>query len=1140
MAQPDIPGFDANSVYIDLTSEDDGDTAPETHLSAPVSVHIKQEEAEPSLFSPLPEADPSDDLGISLENINALRQYNENKGNFSTPHGDVSANVAWPTDQDFERQLWEAAHDLDPAAENELAVANFARLREEYEQKKSLGTATRVDDVQFAADEAAEQSRLRDFARGQLVLEASSPYQTTLPPGYVEEDSLFIPEGPGTPPEDEVPAGRSVPRAKNRINKQELSEAMSVGIEAGYSKSGKPKRKAATTSDGPRPKKPRTPKTSAARKPAQRRKRTGPMLTNLSSLGRSNVVSDAQANVFKPDMPTFTARDKNKALSQLIASIPSADRASSGGDRKAIIAATKKFNGIGAVRADGQGGWRHKDMESSLYHHQLLGVAFMRDREKSDTKPKGGMLCDEMGFGKTIQMIANILDGKPDANSPCKTTLIVCPPSLLPQWMLEMDKHVKGARLGRIIRYHSGARLLSNDVVADLSAYDIILTSYAEVQKSYPIAEAPKHLSSEARKNEWWDKFYNENVGPLHRIKFHRIVLDEAHQIKNHLSRTSRAIRALTGVYRWCITGTPVLNYIEELFPYFHFLRVPHTGDYATFCNNFCNNRTGREPINMGRIHNILRAIMLRRTHVDTLFNAPIVKLPGITHTTHLVEFNEVERAIYKMVKSRYIAQINKYSRAGELSPNYRSIFGMMLRLRMLCSHILLCQGVLKQMFDASDIETLWRLTAREVQASSDETQINTIEALRRMLQKKDNTLVTSQTQATGAEETVTAIPESSQDADNSENTTGNFALSFKFRKFLRSLSESKTWTELHLRSTCGKCLLPPDDPICTSCLHVYCKECINAMEYERQERGEEKCACLTCGVNFEETSPCLGLQELGFNGEEVSKKVEKAKRKRARRSSSSLGPSQSESGTRRNSIRGITDSDDESDEEEKDPDWIELMGSTVLPSAKLTATKAAILNWQQTSKGEKIVIYTQFLGLCRILDKICNAEGWGHVLFHGKMTLEAREKAIEKFDHDPNVNIMICSLKAGGVGLNLTMASKVIILDLWFNSSIEAQAYCRTFRIGQTRPVEVLRFVVKDSIDEDLIKMQDRKDIEVTAAIGPENLGKRATIQQLLELFGEIREEGQNEFILVEDQDQDGEDDPNTPMAGRLPPRPF
>ena len=526
----------------------------------------------------------------------------------------------------------------------------------------------------------------------------------------------------------------------------------------------------------------------------------------------------------------------------------------------------------------------------------------------------------------------------------------------------------------------------------------------------------------------------------------------------------------------------------------------------------------------MGRIHNILRAIMLRRTHVDSLFDAPIVKLPGISHNTYQVEFNSVERAIYNMVKRRYVGQINAYSATGELMANYRNVLTMLLRLRMLCSHIFLCQEVLKQMFVAADIETLWRLTSKEVETATEEApRVSILMALRKMLSAKDNTIPTSQTKTAGQSVAPTPDPEAEHDI----RTGKAFGLTFKFRRFLRSLTESRTWTELHLRSVCGKCRLPPDEPMCTSCFHVYCKECLSAMDFERRERDEEKIACIECGTQFEETSSCAGLKELGFNSEEVAQKVEKVKAKRGKKQTAvSWQGSQ-------------TYADDDEEEDPPAPDWIGMDG-TVLTSAKLTATKAAILNWQQNKPNEKIIIYTQFLGLCRILGRMCEAEKWGYVHFNGKMTQEARQKAIKRFGDDPHVSIMICSLKAGGVGLNLTMASKVIILDLWFNSAVEAQAYCRAFRIGQENKVEVLRFVVKDSIDEDLVRMQDRKDSEIVGAMGPDSLSKRATIQQLLELFGDVKEgEGQNEFILMEDEGMDDEDD-NVDIAERLPPRPF
>ena len=696
-----------------------------------------------------------------------------------------------------------------------------------------------------------------------------------------------------------------------------------------------------------------------------------------------------------------------------------------------------------------------------------------------------------------------------------------------------MEKHVKKKILGRILRYHSGSRIQSNDILSDLMAYDVILTTYGEVQQSYPLTEPPKHLASEDRKNEWWKNYYHEKVGPLHRIKFHRIVLDEAHHIKNHTSKTSIAVRALTGNHKWCITGTPILNNVEELFPYFSFLKVPHTGNYKTFRHNYCSNRTARVPINKDRIHNILRAIMLRRTHVNTIFNAPIVKLPGITHKTVLVEFNPIERHVYQMVKTRYCQQINSYSKSGTVTENYNKILGMLMRLRMLCSHIMLCQKVLKRMFNATDIEKLWRLTAKEVRSSQDLIENNKIRTLRKMLAGNDNQVQTCQTKEMETASTIITEPQTF------DATGSPYGLFFKFRKFLRALSQSGTWAEVHLRSSCVKCRLPPEDPVCTSCFHVYCQECVIALDEEARASGGET-TCLDCQTVFNETTPCHGLTALGFGSDEAMPKVAKKKMqilKMQERAERAAMDQFNESTSTNHSSMASNKPDDE-EEEDEDQDWIDI-GGGLLPSAKLAATKAAILNWREESPGQKIIVYTQFLGLSRIFSKVCSAEGWGHILFNGKMTIDARNNAIERFRDDPEIFIMICSLKAGGVGLNLTMASKVIILDLWFNSAIEAQAYCRAFRIGQEKRVDVLRFVVKDSIDEDLVQMQDDKDLEVAGAIGPESMGKRATIKQLLELFGEVKEEGQNEFILIEDDD-DVEDDGTVDMATRLPPRPF
>lgn len=100
-------------------------------------------------------------------------------------------------------------------------------------------------------------------------------------------------------------------------------------------------------------------------------------------------------------------------------------------------------------------------------------------------------MSDDMGLGKTVMAICNILDGRPNAKSKSKATLVVAPSSLLTQWMAEIDKHAEPGKLGRALLYRSGSRLIANDMEAALSIEGVVITSYHEVQRSYPYVTPP-------------------------------------------------------------------------------------------------------------------------------------------------------------------------------------------------------------------------------------------------------------------------------------------------------------------------------------------------------------------------------------------------------------------------------------------------------------------------------------------------------------------------------------------------------------------------------------------------------------------------------------------------------------------------
>lgn len=133
------------------------------------------------------------------------------------------------------------------------------------------------------------------------------------------------------------------------------------------------------------------------------RKRSRANDVDVSTLGGTDIIADAQANSGQGSIPVSAQGNKEIALREMVASLPPEARNDALPDKQLVLDATKKFKK--KPRVDKKGGWKHVNLKSSLYHHQVLGAAFMREREKSKEQPTGGMLCDVMGLGKTIQTL---------------------------------------------------------------------------------------------------------------------------------------------------------------------------------------------------------------------------------------------------------------------------------------------------------------------------------------------------------------------------------------------------------------------------------------------------------------------------------------------------------------------------------------------------------------------------------------------------------------------------------------------------------------------------------------------------------------------------------------------------------------
>ncbi len=123
-----------------------------------------------------------------------------------------------------------------------------------------------------------------------------------------------------------------------------------------------------------------------------------------------------------------------------------------------------------------------------------------------------------------------------------------------------------------------------------------------------------------------------------------------------------------------------------------------------------------------------------------------------------------------------------------------------------------------------------------------------------------------------------------------------------------------------------------------------------------------------------------------------------------------------------------------------------------------------------------KALVFSQFLGMLALIRERLNEMGVKYEYFDGSTSAPDREKAIQGFQNDDTCRVFLISLKAGGVGLNLTAADYVYIVDPWWNPAVEQQAIDRTHRIGQTKNIFAYRMICKDTVEDKILKLQEKK----------------------------------------------------------------
>lgn len=617
---------------------------------------------------------------------------------------------------------------------------------------------------------------------------------------------------------------------------------------------------------------------------------------------------------------------------------------------------------------------------------------------------RGGILADAMGLGKTIMTIALLLahsekgllassqstsqhyhesseissisDQSPDLSKKAAKfsgfhklkkqentltsggNLIICPMTLLGQWKAEIETHAQPGSLSVYVHYGQG-RLKDAKILAQ---NDVVITTYGVLASEF----SPEHA---------------EDNGGLYSVHWFRVVLDEAHTIKSSKSQISMAAAALIADRRWCLTGTPIQNNLEDIYSLLRFLRVEPWGNWAWW------NKLIQKPFDEGDerglklVQSILKPIMLRRTKFSTdREGRPILVLPPADIQVIYCELTSAEKDFYEALFKRSKVKFDQFVEQGRVLHNYASILELLLRLRQCCDHpfLVMSRG------DTQEFSDLNKLA-------------------KHFLKGGQNAL---------------------------EGETKDLPSCAYIQEVVEELRKGE-------QGECPICLEAFEDAVLTPCAHRLCRECLLA-----SWRNPTSGFCPVCRKTI----------------------------------------------SRQDLITAPTGSRFQIDVEKN---WME--------SSKVAALLLELENL--CSVGSKSILFSQWTAFLDLLQIPLSRSNISFVRLDGTLNQQQREKVIKQFSEESNILVLLMSLKAGGVGINLTAASNAFVLDPWWNPAVEEQAVMRIHRIGQTKRVMIKRFIVKGTVEEKMLAVQARKQRMISGALTDQEV-RSARIEELKMLF--------------------------------------
>lgn len=778
-----------------------------------------------------------------------------------------------------------------------------------------------------------------------------------------------------------------------------------------------------------------------------------------------------------------------------------------------------------------------------LLPHQQEGVEWMKGRELGPVKrgkvPKGGILADDMGLGKTLQSISLIISSPKPAKDGVgwkkhydtigKGTLVVAPLALIRQWEAEIAEKVSGDKQLSVCVHHGPSRTKK---YTELAKYDVVITTYQ-------ILVSEHGHSTDA-------------VGAgCFGIHWFRVILDEAHSIKNRNAKATKACCALRAEFRWCLTGTPMQNNLDELQSLVNFLRIAPYDDLKHWREYIDQPmKGGKGHLAIRRLHSILRCFMKRRTKEilkeEGALNpggkkaleaaaangggeaptAPAFKVTERKVVAVSAKFSPAERRFYARLEERADESLQRMMKG---RVNYANALVLLLRLRQACNHPKLVGVKPEKDKDALSLDTVQPKKAEaDIDALADALGGMGIESKRCDVCMTDLT----KEEASKGRSVCEACEEDRAEFNAEGPERRRPKKDRKKKKASKKTVKDTAKMDAKKRKPRNRMAVIDSDDEEDDASWIVGEDQRGALrlgkaggeEDENAEGGGEWLESEDSAHHSEdEQDDGSRLSSFVVDDEDDKSKVTRAEdsdddslasvseihakalKKEATTPDdsdvSSDSGSESESGSEADSA--VSGSEDESDDEQ----WDNRDSSgRVVPSAKIRNLLEIL---HKEAQEHKFIVFSQFTSMLDLIEPFLDKDGFKYARYDGSMKNELREESLHALRNDKKTRLLLCSLKCGSLGLNLTAATRVVILEPFWNPFIEEQAIDRVHRLTQTVDVIVYKLTVEKSVEERILELQNKKRLLAEQAIEGGMKKKDALglgLQEMLALFNHDR----------------------------------